>query len=46
MTLHPGDIVLTGLTHQPPLARAGQTVSITFDGIGRIENTLMAEELA
>jgi 5-oxopent-3-ene-1,2,5-tricarboxylate decarboxylase/2-hydroxyhepta-2,4-diene-1,7-dioate isomerase len=46
MTLLPGDIVLTGLTHQPPLARIGQTVSITFDGIGRIENTLVVEEVA
>ena len=40
MTLHPGDIVLTGISHQAPLARIGQTVTVTFAGIGRIENTL------
>jgi 5-oxopent-3-ene-1,2,5-tricarboxylate decarboxylase/2-hydroxyhepta-2,4-diene-1,7-dioate isomerase len=46
MTLHPGDIVMTGLTHQPPQARAGQRVVIRFDGLPMIENTLVAEVTA
>jgi 5-oxopent-3-ene-1,2,5-tricarboxylate decarboxylase / 2-hydroxyhepta-2,4-diene-1,7-dioate isomerase len=46
MTLHPGDIVMTGLTHKPPLARAGQRVVIRLDGIPMIENILMAEVAA
>jgi 5-oxopent-3-ene-1,2,5-tricarboxylate decarboxylase/2-hydroxyhepta-2,4-diene-1,7-dioate isomerase len=43
MTLHPGDIVMTGLPFDPPQARAGQRVAITFDGVGTIENMLVAE---
>jgi 5-oxopent-3-ene-1,2,5-tricarboxylate decarboxylase/2-hydroxyhepta-2,4-diene-1,7-dioate isomerase len=46
MTLHPGDIVMTGLTHNPPQARAGQRVGIRFDGMPLIENTLVAEVAA
>jgi 5-oxopent-3-ene-1,2,5-tricarboxylate decarboxylase/2-hydroxyhepta-2,4-diene-1,7-dioate isomerase len=46
MTLHPGDIVMTGLTHNPPQARAGQRVGISFDGLPLIENTLVAEVAA
>jgi 5-oxopent-3-ene-1,2,5-tricarboxylate decarboxylase/2-hydroxyhepta-2,4-diene-1,7-dioate isomerase len=46
MTLHPGDIVMTGLAHNPPQARAGQRVAIHFDGLPPIENTLVAEVAA
>jgi 5-oxopent-3-ene-1,2,5-tricarboxylate decarboxylase/2-hydroxyhepta-2,4-diene-1,7-dioate isomerase len=46
MTLRPGDIVMTGLTHNPPQARAGQRVGIRFDGMPLIENTLVPEVAA
>ena len=44
MTLHPGDILMLGVSHGAPLARAGQTVAIEIDGLGRLENRVTAEE--
>ena len=46
MTLHPGDILSIGISANSPHARAGQRVSITIDGIGQLENTLVSEGLA
>jgi 5-oxopent-3-ene-1,2,5-tricarboxylate decarboxylase/2-hydroxyhepta-2,4-diene-1,7-dioate isomerase len=43
MTLGPGDILALGAAAPAPRARAGQTVAIEIDGIGRIENRLVAE---
>jgi 5-oxopent-3-ene-1,2,5-tricarboxylate decarboxylase/2-hydroxyhepta-2,4-diene-1,7-dioate isomerase len=43
MTLGPGDILALGAAAPAPRARAGQTVAIEIDGIGRIENLLVAE---
>jgi 5-oxopent-3-ene-1,2,5-tricarboxylate decarboxylase / 2-hydroxyhepta-2,4-diene-1,7-dioate isomerase len=43
MTLGPGDILALGAAAPAPRARAGQTVAIEIDGIGRIENQLVAE---
>jgi 5-oxopent-3-ene-1,2,5-tricarboxylate decarboxylase/2-hydroxyhepta-2,4-diene-1,7-dioate isomerase len=45
MTLHPGDILSIGVSAHSPLAHAGQRVTITVDGVGQLENTLVSEEL-
>ncbi len=46
MTLHPGDVISIGVAAGAPLARVGQRVSISIEGVGVLENTLMAEDLA
>lgn len=46
MTLHPGDILSIGVSAHGPLAHAGQRVTITVDGVGQLENTLVSEALA
>ena len=43
MTLSAGDILLTGVPENAPLARAGQRVAIEIEGVGRLENPLVAE---
>jgi 5-oxopent-3-ene-1,2,5-tricarboxylate decarboxylase/2-hydroxyhepta-2,4-diene-1,7-dioate isomerase len=43
MTLAPGDVLLTGVPEHAPRARAGQRVAIEIDGLGRLENRLVAE---
>lgn len=45
MTLAPGDIVLLGASAGAPLARAGQTVTIEIDGLGRLTHRLVAEQV-
>ena len=44
MTLAPGDVLLTGVPANAPLAQAGQRVAITIDGVGTLVNTLVAAE--
>jgi 5-oxopent-3-ene-1,2,5-tricarboxylate decarboxylase/2-hydroxyhepta-2,4-diene-1,7-dioate isomerase len=44
MTLQPGDVLLTGVPHGAPTARAGQRVAVEIEGVGRLENPLVAEE--
>lgn len=46
MTLHPGDVLSIGVAAGAPLAKTGQRVSITIEGIGQLENNLIAEVLA
>ncbi len=46
MTLSPGDVLMLGVPAGAPRARVGQHVSITIDGVGTLENTLVAEETA
>jgi len=46
MTLFPGDVLTVGVAAHAPRARAGQTVTITIDGVGRLQNTLIAEGAA
>jgi 5-oxopent-3-ene-1,2,5-tricarboxylate decarboxylase/2-hydroxyhepta-2,4-diene-1,7-dioate isomerase len=46
MTLEPGDVLLTGVPENAPRAHAGQRVAIEIDGVGRLENTLVAEDPA
>lgn len=43
MTLSPGDVLLTGVPENAPLARAGQRVAVEIEGVGRLENPLVAE---
>lgn len=45
MTLLPGDILMLGVSAGAPLARAGQRVSIEIDGVGRLDHTVVAEEV-
>lgn len=42
MTLFPGDVLTVGVAADAPRARAGQTVTITIHGVGRLENKLVA----
>lgn len=43
MTLQPGDILMLGEAAGAPMARPGQHVAIEIDGLGRLENTVVAE---
>jgi 5-oxopent-3-ene-1,2,5-tricarboxylate decarboxylase/2-hydroxyhepta-2,4-diene-1,7-dioate isomerase len=43
MTLRAGDVLMLGVPHGAPRARAGQRVSVTIDGIGTLANPLVAE---
>ena len=43
MTLVEGDVLLAGLPHGLPLARAGDTVAVEVDRVGRLENQLRAQ---
>ena len=43
MTLSPGDVLMVGVAAGAPRARAGQGVSILIDGMGRLDNMLVAE---
>lgn len=43
MTLSAGDVLLVGLPENLPLARAGDTVAVEIEGIGRLENPVVAE---
>ena len=45
MTLHPGDILSIGVAANAPLAHAGQRVTLTIEGVGQLENSLVAEAL-
>jgi 5-oxopent-3-ene-1,2,5-tricarboxylate decarboxylase/2-hydroxyhepta-2,4-diene-1,7-dioate isomerase len=43
MTLGAGDVLLTGVPENAPLARVGQRVAIEIEHVGRLENPLVAE---
>ena len=43
MSLFPGDVLMLGVAPGAPRARAGQTVTITIEGVGRLQNPLVAE---
>ncbi len=42
MTLHPGDVLMLGVSHGAPRARAGQRVAIEIDGLPRLNFALAA----
>lgn len=44
MTLFPGDVLMVGVAAGVPRARAGQRVTITIDGVGELETSLVAQE--
>lgn len=46
MTLHPGDVLMVGVPGGAPQARVGQRVSVSIAGVGRLQNTLVAEVTA
>jgi len=46
MTLHPGDVLMVGVPGGAPQARVGQCVSVSIAGVGRVQNTLIAEVVA
>ena len=46
MTLQPGDLLLLGSAAGAPRVRAGQTVSIAIEGVGRLTNHFVAEAAA
>jgi 5-oxopent-3-ene-1,2,5-tricarboxylate decarboxylase/2-hydroxyhepta-2,4-diene-1,7-dioate isomerase len=43
MSFAPGDVLLVGVPENPPLARAGDHVAIEIEGLGTLENDLVAE---
>jgi 5-oxopent-3-ene-1,2,5-tricarboxylate decarboxylase / 2-hydroxyhepta-2,4-diene-1,7-dioate isomerase len=43
MTLAAGDVLLVGLPENLPLARVGDRAAVEIDGLGRLENPLIAE---
>jgi 5-oxopent-3-ene-1,2,5-tricarboxylate decarboxylase / 2-hydroxyhepta-2,4-diene-1,7-dioate isomerase len=43
MSLAPGDLLLIGVANGAPRARAGDTMAVEIDGIGRLENPLRLE---
>ena len=45
MTLGRGDVLSVGVAAGAPRARAGQRVSIAIDGLGRLDNPLVAEKV-
>jgi 5-oxopent-3-ene-1,2,5-tricarboxylate decarboxylase/2-hydroxyhepta-2,4-diene-1,7-dioate isomerase len=42
MTLGPGDVLTIGVPAAAPRARAGDRVAVEIEGLGRLENTLVA----
>lgn len=42
MTLAPGDILMLGTSAGAPIARAGQSIAIEIEGLGRLEHALIA----
>jgi 5-oxopent-3-ene-1,2,5-tricarboxylate decarboxylase/2-hydroxyhepta-2,4-diene-1,7-dioate isomerase len=45
MTLRAGDLLAVGVPEHPPLARAGDEVTVEVEGVGRLENSLVPEEI-
>jgi 5-oxopent-3-ene-1,2,5-tricarboxylate decarboxylase / 2-hydroxyhepta-2,4-diene-1,7-dioate isomerase len=43
MTLSPGDVLLVGLPQGLPVARVGDRVAVEVEGVGRLENPVIAE---
>ena len=44
MSLNPGDVLLTGVPENAPLAKIGDKVRIEIEGIGSLENVIVAEQ--
>ena len=46
MTLRAGDLLAVGVPEHPPLARVGDLMTVEIEGVGRLENQLLPEEMA
>jgi len=46
MTLNPGDLLLLGVAQGAPRALPGQTVTVEIDGVGRLTNRLVHDDLS
>ncbi len=46
MTLNEGDVLMVGVPENRPLARVGDRVAVEVEGVGRLENPLVAEEVS
>ena len=46
MTLYPGDILMVGVSHNPPVIHDGDLVRVTIEQIGSLENQVMSETQA
>lgn len=44
MSLNPGDVLLLGVPEKAPLAKVGDKVRIEIEGIGSLENFIVAEQ--
>ncbi len=44
MTLRAGDLLAVGVPEHPPLARAGDLMTVEIEGLGRLENALVLED--
>lgn len=44
LTLHPGDVLLTGTPAGVGPLRPGETVEVAIEGVGRIRNPVVLEE--
>lgn len=44
MTLHPGDVLMLGVSHDAPLATAGDTIRVEAPGFGTLAGQLVAAE--
>ncbi|HEY9577271.1 MAG TPA: fumarylacetoacetate hydrolase family protein [Pseudobacillus sp.] len=44
MTLNAGDTLLVGVPEKAPLAKAGDVVRVEIEGVGVLENTIIAEK--
>jgi 5-oxopent-3-ene-1,2,5-tricarboxylate decarboxylase / 2-hydroxyhepta-2,4-diene-1,7-dioate isomerase len=46
MSLSPGDLLLIGVPEGAPRVRAGDTMAVEIDGLGRLENPVQHEPAA
>ncbi len=44
MSLNPGDVLLTGIPENAPLAKIGDKVRIEIEGVGSLENVIVEEQ--
>jgi 5-oxopent-3-ene-1,2,5-tricarboxylate decarboxylase/2-hydroxyhepta-2,4-diene-1,7-dioate isomerase len=44
MTLAPGDVLMLGVPHAAPVARAGQSVMVEIEGLGPLGVALVPED--
>lgn len=45
MTLHPGDVLMTGVAHGAPRVKAGQEVAVEIESVGCLRNRFVTESI-